>query len=202
MFRRIATTLSAALLAASIASAAADFGINMPRQSPVRQGYDSPEAVKERMASRPLDRVEGLWQLAADQAVVAIELCDDPRVVPPGVKAYQVVIINSPRHTMRPGTVMGYLTPTARHDRLHGRLYTRSVRSWLEGSEPFIIKLTDDDHLSMSPESHRLKPGLRYNLNFLLRFSIVDREPREEGLEGFTRLYPTPSTPPLTPVYL
>lgn len=85
----------------------------LPRQSPVNHGYESAVTIVERLSTSPIDDAEGLWRIAGDGALIAIEhtsVTDRPDC---GIDLYSLTMVDAPQRHPRPGTLIGYMTPTA-----------------------------------------------------------------------------------------
>lgn len=177
----------------------------LPAVSDHIEGYASLTAVKERMSQSPLHAVEGVWQFPSTGAVVAIEKA--PELSHDGIAArYRIVVIKSPQRTLRPGTVMGLLAPTAKKGVYAAEIYIGSDGgSRLRSPRGFTLTLTDDARLSFMPNSgwksytnlFRLIP---YLSRVSFRISRQQNAPRD--LDGCLRLYPMPASGPINPVYL
>ncbi len=177
----------------------------LPAMSSRVEGYNSLSEVKERMNGAPLHAVEGVWQFPSTGAVVAIEKA--PGLGHDGIAArYRIVVIKSPRRTLRPGTIMGILAPTAKKGVYAAEIYTGSDGgSRLRSPRGFTLTLTDDARLSFMPNSgwknytnlFRLIP---YLSRVSFRISRQQNAPRD--LDGCLRMYPMPASGPINPVYL
>lgn len=202
MLRTLTTLLS--LLAAIMLARSADLAEHMPDRSPVLAGYNDIDSVRLAIDSRGASGIEGIWQLAGSQALVAIEPAAHPAVSGAGYEALQIVIVSSPRKSMRPGTVLGYATPTAREGYWEAEIYTTPMRSLLQNHRRFTLHAdSDGTHLSMTPVRSALRFSLRHTLRFLFRASVsVGNRTHEESFDGFIKQYPAPEGRPTHPVYL
>ena len=147
--------------------------------------------------------IDGIWKMAGSQTIVAIEPATHPSLSGAGFEAYQIVILSSPRKSMRPGTVLGYATPTARPGYYDACIYTTKVRALLQKHLRFTLHMSDDRlHLSMTPVKSRLSFSLRHTLRFLFRAGVSIRNNDDESHDGFIKQYPEPEGKPQRPVYL
>ena len=186
-----------------VASAAPGWDASLPRHSAIVAGYTDIDAVKRSIDTSPLRHIEGLWQFGSDQATVAIRLCDDPAVALPGTEIYQIVIVDSPRPSIAPGTVLGYAVPSGRPNTYDARMYTSSVRSLLQNFANFTLTLNPDDtHISITPDKRRWRLLLRHTFHFLMRVGLYADPASERDIDGMTRLYPQSTGRPAQPVYL
>lgn len=174
----------------------------LPRQSPVNHGYESAVTIVERLSTSPIDDAEGLWRIAGDGALIAIEhtsVTDRPDC---GIDLYSLTMVDAPQRHPRPGTLIGYMTPTARRGTFDAVIYTSlndAVK--LERPKKFVITLTADGRMSITP----VRSGLRVNLwrlvPYLFRFSVSLGTNRPADLNGAIREWPEPD-PPARPRYL
>ncbi|MDE6801236.1 MAG: hypothetical protein K2J07_01055 [Muribaculaceae bacterium] len=175
----------------------------VPAHSRVMPGYSSTDSVACRMASRPLHHIEGIWQLGTDQAIIAVERCTDPSVAHPTTDIYQLTIIDAPRPSTKPGTVLGYAAPSGRPNTYDARIYTTSIRSRLGRPEKFTLTLAaDDSHLSISRVKKSWRLLLRQTFHFLMRIGLYADPSADRDIDGLTRLYPPSTVKPAQPVYL
>lgn len=201
--RRCLSILFAILATITIARGA-DLAKHMPDRSPVLDGYNDIDSVRLAIDARGAAGIEGIWRLAGSQTLVTIEPATHPELSGAGFDALQIVIISSPRKSMRPGTVLGYAVPTARAGYWEAEIYTSKVRSLLQSHRRFTLHATDDDtHLSMTPVKSALRFNLRHSLHFLFRGSVsVGNRTHEEGFDGFIKEYPPVDGHPSRPIYL
>lgn len=182
---------------------AADLSKHIPDTSPVLTGYADLDSVKLAIDSQGPQGIEGLWKMAGTQALVVIEPATHPNLAGAGFRALQIVIVTSPRKSMRPGTVLGYAVPTARPGYYDACIYTTKTRALLHKHRRFTLHLADDRHLSMTPQKPRLRFSLRHTLRFLVSAGVsVRTTDTEESLDGFIKEYPAPDGKPYSPIYL
>lgn len=176
----------------------------MPSHSPVLQGYHDIDSVKNCISQRPLNSIEGLWQLSGSQAIVVIEPTTSPQLSIPGsnITIYQIVIVTSPRKSVRPGTVLGYFTQSGRDHVYDSYLYTSRIRSALKNYKRYTLSLSSDDHfIAMTPIKSRWHLSLRHSFNFLMRAYVSNNDVESPAPEGLIKLFPV-NGKPLTPIYL
>lgn len=178
----------------------------VPSRSSIVTGHEDMQSAKKLIDRLPLHHVEGIWQTTADGARVAIERWEgaDCPVMPDGNTVYRLVIVDSPRKSLRPGTVMGYAVATARKGFYDAMIYTRQVKNTLTAPKRYTLQLSDDSRLSMTP----VKKGWKVRVTpprlfYLFRFSVTQQpDSRPQGLDGFIRVYPHPTGVPAEPRYL
>lgn len=164
--------------------------------------YVSCDSVASRLATRPLGPVEGIWRFPATGAVVAIE--QDPRS-PVGAVAdrYTVTVIESPRRSVLPGTVMGHVVPTAESGVYHASLFTDSDGgSRLFRTRRFSLRLTDDSRLIFKPLGWNVKTRIWQAIPYLSRLVWSVTREQDEAHDGCVRIYPRSAGAPSIPVYL
>lgn len=193
------------LVLALEAAAAGRLVEKLPPVAEVVAGYASEAQIKERMEQAPLHSVEGIWQFPSTGAVVAVER-DEARDKGGLAVRYRMVVVRSPQRTLRPGTVMGLLAPTAKKNVYAAEIYTASDGgSRLRSPRSFTLTLTDDARLSFVRNS-----GLKVYTNIFrmipylsrVSFRIYRQQHSPRDLDGCLRLYPMPASGPINPVYL
>ena len=178
----------------------------VPQLSERLPGYDTVSEVTERMAEMPLHSIEGLWRFAAEGTLMAIERTDD-RGIPTdeaGSVTYRMVVVSAADLSLRPGTVMGYLSPTAKRGVYDARLYTgrTDAGTALHSPRTYTVTLTDSDsRLSLN----RYGTSYRFNwwrlLPYMYSRLISRTDKKASGIEGCLRVYPSPAIP-MEPRYL
>lgn len=147
------------------------------------------EQAQQRLASMPLHDIEGIWQLTADGATVAIWRDD---AAAQGVAQYTVTVLESPVLTVMPGTVMGTITPTAQPHTFDASLLTDFDPGTLKLNRPrpFTLKLEDRAHLSF----RRVNTGIRLSpiilFPYFMRRGMKIGSDRPDDLDGAIKLYP------------
>lgn len=177
-----------------------------PRISVMVKGYDTAAEVIDRMASMPLHSVEGLWRFAAEGTLMAIEKEEDSNFSPDdaGTVTYRMVIVRAADMSLRPGTVMGYLSPTAKRGVYDGRIYTgrTDAGTALHSPKTFTLTLGDDENrLAISSYGSSLHFNWWRLLPYMYRRLITKSEKRPGDIDGCLRVFPTPSVP-MEPRYL
>lgn len=165
-------------------------------------GYESVERVKARMASAPLHDIEGIWQMAGEGTLMAIER--EPST--DGASAlYRMIVLHSAAISVREGTVMGYLTPTSQRGSYDARIYTDLSDDHTRLTRPSrnVITLGDDGaRISFKPYGRSLRFNWwRLLLPYMYRTLFTPIERRRGDLDGCVRVYPAPANP-LNPRYL
>lgn len=109
-----------------------EFLSSMPKKSEVISGF-SISTLKSRMATAPLHHIEGIWQFTDNGATVAIERhrSADRTSHSSILHGYRIILITSPNRALRPGTVMGYIAPTAKSGQYTASIYSSVIGSTL-----------------------------------------------------------------------
>lgn len=192
-----------ALICAALVAVSAwgnDFLHSLPTHSALLPGYESTDSVEMRMGELPLCPVEGVWQMASGGALFAIERAEPSTELAPS--QMRLVIMRSPWRTIRPGTIAGHLTPTARPGTYEARLYTSFAhRTGLDIPRSFTLEV-NGDMLVIKPMRSPLKINLFRMLPYMFRRGITLQSSRPEGLDGAVRVFPASAAHPLSPVYL
>lgn len=196
MSRLILTALLILTVGASVR--ADDFLDDIPATSSRLDGYNR-DRVTKRLSEMPLHNIEGLWQWVDDGAIIAIERAKTIEAV----TTYRMVVIESPHRSIRPGTVMGYLTTTAKQDNFDARIYTdNNLNGLLHSSKSFNIVMSDNSRLAITPYREGISVSLWRWIPYMYRIGISTRGNRPQGLDGCIKIFPLPATRPLNPRYL
>ena len=132
----------------------------LPSQSQVLKGYEL-DSVKLRMKQSPLHDIEGVWQFIDNGTTIAIERFDPQNIPGQQTYVYRIVIIKSPRLSLENGTVMGYITNTAKRNCYECALYTDGgLNGILSRPQTFTLNLTDNS----SPEEIKARLNMSKKL--------------------------------------
>lgn len=159
--------------------------------------------VELRLQSMPLNNIEGIWQFPADGAQVVIERFTPDNYRDDGATRYRLVVIQSPRLSVRPGTVMGYMIPSAKKGYYDARIYT-AFDGGLHLSTPtkFILKHSDDGRLSFVEHKTGVKVNLWRMVPYMFRYSISAQDNRPEDMNGCVKIFPRETEDNHAPRYL
>lgn len=196
--RLSALTILFCLLLAPL-SVRADYLHSLPDRSHVLEGYA--DSVQTRLSALPLCPAEGVWQMAGDGALFAIERsCPSPSLAPDEMR---MVILRSPCRRVRPGTVLGHVVPTARPGVYQARLYTSFARrTGLNIPRSFTLEVKND-LLTFIPRRMPVKVNLLRLLPYMFRrVFTLQSSGAPENLNGAVRIFPARASHPLSPVYL
>lgn len=197
-----------------VTAAGGDFSAILPGETPDHT-YVIPsyciDSVKAALRMSGMHRIEGIWHVT-DGATIAIE-----RVAPPHPGAntlYRLTIIDSPDRSQRPGTVIGYASPTSDPVKYEARLFTATHTSRIASgriprpmqSTGYTMVLThDDSRLSFTRHKRAgLHIDFRRSLPLLFRTTLrySPATPQQSTApEGCVRVFPAPAIPE-HPIYL
>lgn len=165
----------------------------------------NPDSVKARMSQLPLDQLEGLWRMSDDGALLAIERHRHPSAPATDMNhGYRIVMVQSPSRHPRPGTLVGYASPTAKAGIYEARIYTSLTdRLGLERPRRFLINLNNSENrFTLKP----IKSGIKLNLwrlvPYMFRYSVRVSSNRPDDIDGAFRMFPQSYAEPLSPRYL
>lgn len=171
----------------------------MPHRSDRLIGYTR-ESVEAYMDSSPIHRIEGIWRFTATGATVAIERFSD-KDRHPDVTLYRIVLLRTPVRTLMPGTIMGYIAPTAKRDTYDARIYTSVDGCLLTDPKQFTLTLAEDSRLSFKLEKKGISISFRRWLPYIFRMGIRQYDTRDASMDGCLKIYPT-AAKPSEPIYL
>lgn len=157
------------------------------------------DSVRARMSAAPLHDVEGLWEVAGEGSLMAVErISSSPDL-------YVMAVVRGTDPALRPGTVMGYLTPGAARGEFDARIYTSFTDegTLLTRPDRYSARLDDEGiFLSVRPYGRMFRVNWwRLLLPYMYRSLVTPLERPKGSAEGFLRVYPPPSRP-LNPRYL
>lgn len=177
---------------------------HLPAHSYVVPGYYNPDSVRVAMQQRALHRIEGIWAFPSDGASVVIERYADSATLGDEAVRYRMLILRSPCRSLRPGTVMGYLSATSRPGVYAAQIYTSgNGGATLSRPKDFTLTLIDDAHLSFRQHSRKVRVNLWRLIPYMSRIGLrIGDSDAPADLDGCTRIYPRPLNGPAEPRYL
>lgn len=177
---------------------------SMPGVSMVVSGYEREDSVITRLSQRPLHSVEGLWRLPAEGSLMAIEQVPDYET--PDIRAtlYRIVVVAAANPALRPGTLLGWLTPTAKRGVYDARIFTAARPDGVTLHKPktYTVTLTESDsRLEISAYGVKMRFNWWRLLPYMYRYLVTRQEKSPGNIHGCVRVYPAPEIP-LEPRYL
>lgn len=155
-------------LALAVAAGFAQAPLKAPR-SEAGEGWRiagfSADSLRRALGARPVHELEGLWTDPADGAVVAVMGSAAPGAAGTAGNALLIVAVDTPMVGVGCGTVVGWMSPTARQDYYEARMFTRLDSGRLSRPKTFDIRHADG-RLMLT----RRRKGLRVVLTGLLPF--------------------------------
>lgn len=172
----------------------------VPSVSERLEGYENPDVVIDRLSAIPLHSIEGVWRFAAEGTLMAIERTEDRGLHPEeaGTMTYRMIVVRAADLSLRPGTVMGYLAPTAKRGVYDARIYTgrTDAGTQLHSPKKFTLTLGDtDSRLAISSYGNSLRFNWWRLLPYMYRYVFSRKEKSPGDIEGCLRIYPAPAIP-------
>lgn len=172
----------------------------IPGRSETIEGYTKPDCVTDRLGQLPLHAIEGLWRFASEGSLMAIERRQTKTAGEYSAETtvYCMVIVRAADMALRPGTVMGYLTPTAKRGVYDARIYTSRLDNGttLHSPKKFTVTLTDDDsRISISDYGSSLRFNWWRLLPYMYRYLFTRKEKSPGAIQGCLRVFPAPAIP-------
>lgn len=169
-----------------------------PEKSWVVEGLTEQSVRASLPSEGSAESIEGLWRMAPGGALVALvpgTPLGGERTLAQG---WLMVVLDSPRAVIAPGTVMGWAERAATPGTLRGWMFTGHRADTLTTPRDFRLQLSGPNHLQMT----EIKSGLKFTpwrvLPFLYRRGLSEHSLKDEGLTGLIRVYPL-AGPPVSP---
>lgn len=201
MIRTLLIALMMLLLATPPCEARKSVLDNVPRTSPILGAYRE-DSVRLRLSALPLHEIEGIWEFAGEGSLMAVER--DP-ATSGAATVYRMVTVRSSDLALKPGTVMGYLTPSSKRGVYDARIYTSHTDEGtrLDKPDTFTVTLGDEGtRITVKPYGRMFRINWwRLVLPYMYRRAISRVERPAGDIEGCVRVFPAPSKP-LNPRYL
>lgn len=159
---------------------------SLPSASEVIDGYMC-DGVEERIAIAASNPIEDVWKLVATGGLIAVERMESHGADVGLTDCYRMIVLRSPDRAIKPGTVMGYLQPTAANGTYEARIYTDTDgNGTLTDAKSFRIVVTED-----AMQFYRVRSGLSVNifrmLPYMFRRAVDYRPDDHNGLDGCVR---------------
>lgn len=164
---------------------------SMPETSCTIEGFSVAE-MKGRMQTSALHHIEGIWQFTDNGSTVAIERYTDAASDTHG---YRMILVSSANRSLRPGTVMGHIAPTAKDGQYSASIYTSAIGPTLILPHRFTLKLQPGEN-SIVFQQHKSKFAINLwrTLPYMWRYSIRTNQ-QPPSADGCRRIYPAPTLP-------
>lgn len=172
-------------------------GLELPEKSWVIPGV-SERDMRAHLKETRRNPAEGIWSSTDDGALVAIM-----EGTPPGGKrrlseSYLIVLIESPRPGLIPGTVAGVCAPSAKPDTYDCIMYTANNGRQLTKPRRFTLSMVDRSHITLTEVHSGIRVVFGYSLPRINFLRLTTRNDRPADLDGFIRIWPVDG-PPLLP---
>lgn len=192
----------ACVIVVTTTNAAGKITSRLPQKSQVVDGYADRQAVERRLTRSGMARIEGIWTIPSTGAEFAIERTSGTALGAEAT-AYRIVVLRMPDRSVRPGTIMGYLTPGAASE-FDAAIYTSSdaTDGTLRTPARFTLRMHDDGTLGFKRVRQRYDIELFRLLPYMFR-RVIRTHRGDDGSASSVaiRKFPQPDIP-LTPRYL
>lgn len=187
--------VAAALMAVTVMAAAAQdvsyYRDDVPQESESLYGY-SIENQTAKFEGLPIQGIEGIWEYPDEMMTVAIEQFTSTNFAPN--ITHRVVMLECTDDDLLPGTVIGYVSPSADNSKYELWIYSEQEGTAL--LMPVRCVATLKDGMLTFKRMKNLKVRTRVNLNRFLPtlfrgISVYPQITTEELPVGFRKIYPT-----------
>ncbi|MCM1348318.1 MAG: hypothetical protein NC338_02815 [Firmicutes bacterium] len=195
-------TIIILLLTSNAAAAKSSYLSELPGRSTKPAASFRADSVRHILSQLPLHHIEGVWQFTGNGTEIAI-IRREPTLSAIASKpiVYEIILLQSPDRALRPGTVIGLVTPSAKSDTYQARIYTKSSSSTLFSPRNFLLKLDkEESRLVFDKKKNEYGLNLWRLIPYAWRYSI-HRNNQGTSNEGCIRIFPAPELP-IEPIYL
>ena len=160
----------------------------VPKQSTVLRGLDV-DSMRLRLDELDMQPLEGIWYYPNEEMTLGIERYRGQHNV-----AYRIIMLDSHDINVMPGTVIGYIAPTAVDNKFMLWIYSERDRITLVKPLECVATLNaTSTTLTFDPPHWRLK--VRFNLSRFLPtlfngLSLIADKVEERQPIGFRKIYP------------
>ena len=187
--------VAAALMAVTVMAAAAQdvsyYRDDVPQESESLYGYSIENQIAK-LEGLPIQGIEGIWEYPDEMMTVAIERFTSTNFAPN--ITHRVVMLECTDDDLLPGTVIGYVSPSADSSKYELWIYSEQEGTAL--LMPVRCVATLKDGMLTFKRMKNLKVRTRVNLNRFLPtlfrgISVYPQITTEELPVGFRKIYPT-----------
>lgn len=190
--RIIAVSLALTLAVASCKA------IELPDSSWVMP-HCTEHSMRVKIKETATDPIEGIWTSSDDGARIAVIGGTAPGNGRSLADNYLMVMLDSPRPGILPGTVCGTCTPCGKPDTYDCRMFTSCDGRRLYKPQRFTLHMADRSHMTLTEVHSGLKVVFGYSLPHLNFLRIKNASDRPVDLDGFIREWPLTGEPPARP---
>lgn len=176
----------------TVSAQTAVYSDNPPKTSTIADGY-SIESFREYLDSSPIDALEGIWEYPDDAVTLGIERFESDNY---SVKfKYRIILLESAmRRALIPGSVIGYIIPTAQSDKAYVWLYSETDGD-MQPTNPIKCAATVSNNDVITFSKPELKFKIRFNLSRIMPslfkgLSITAEPVSKKHPLGFSKTYP------------
>lgn len=174
------------LLLASVIAFAAIAGV--PKDTEILPGIDE-ATMKAKFAEMDLQHMEGIWEYPNEQMKLAIERYQGEKNI-----AYRIILLASTDLELLPGTVVGYIAPSADPKKFQLWMYTERSKVGLKSPMECVATLSaDGTSLTFDPPHYKVKVRLnlvRFFTKIFRGVSVIPEKVEEKLPVGFRKVYP------------
>ena len=184
MSRPLAIILLTCLLLPLVAAA----GSPVPRRSVVLAGLDV-DSMRLRLDEMDVQPLEGIWYYPNEETTLGIERYKGLHNI-----GYRIILLDSPDINVMPGTVIGYIAPTAVDNKFQLWLYSQRDKLTLVKPLECVATLNSTfTTLTFDPQHWKLKVRVnvaRFLPSLFSGMSIIPERVGEKVPVGFRKIYP------------
>ncbi|MBQ9577205.1 MAG: hypothetical protein IJV11_10020 [Muribaculaceae bacterium] len=184
MSRPLAIILLTCLLLPLVAAA----GSPVPRRSVVLAGLDV-DSMRLRLDEMDVQPLEGIWYYPNEETTLGIERYKGLHNI-----GYRIILLDSPDINVMPGTVIGYIAPTAVDNKFQLWLYSQRDKLTLVKPLECVATLNSTfTTLTFDPPHWKLKVRVnvaRFLPSLFSGMSIIPERVGEKVPVGFRKIYP------------
>ena len=175
----------------------------LPNQSSVLKGYEYTDVIT-RLSQAPLHDIEGIWQFVDNATTIVIEQFNPDEIAGEQLHLYRIVIIDSNRLSIEPGTIMGYASVTTKENCFDARIFSDGkLNGILSIPKTLTLNLsTDASRLTFNEYKKEIKINLWRLIPYIYRVGVSFNDTRPKGLDGCIKIYPKSTSAPISPRYL
>ncbi|MCQ2289789.1 MAG: hypothetical protein MJZ63_00745 [Muribaculaceae bacterium] len=160
----------------------------VPKDTEILPGIDE-ATMKAKFAEMDLQHMEGIWEYPNEQMKLAIERYQGEKNI-----AYRIILLASTDLELLPGTVVGYIAPSADPKKCQLWMYTERSKVGLQSPMECVATLSaDGTSLTFDPPHYKVKVRLnlvRFFTKIFRGVSVIPEKVEEKLPVGFRKVYP------------
>lgn len=160
----------------------------VPPQSVILPGIDE-ESMKAKFNESALQPLEGIWFYPNEELTLAIEKCDEGHNI-----KYRLILIASRDLELLPGTIIGFMAPSAVDNKFKLWLYSERNHKQLKSPLECVATINSDaTSITFDPPHWKMKTRVnlaRFLPSIFGRITITPEKKEEKLPRGFKKTYP------------